>query len=219
MTILQLLRYALLVLCLVSATIVIDEYPRLTSTGLAPYVLLLVGSGLGALVVHNELRRAREREKQDQEAIARRKLEADRTKSAERSSRLARAREKALEVAISELPDHFPEDLLFDDRGWSEEHVEDHLDPADIILKYEVPGEEVPSELRLYARDRVLQLEVSNYDVRQEIERHLEARRQDELEAHYDEQRRQDEARELAERERRRAQQRVIDISKKLHDG
>jgi hypothetical protein len=134
------------------------------------------------------------------------------------------ARDKAIAIARADYPDHFDSDAL-EDRGWRDDAdnvdmIAEHLDPPEIVLKYEVA--EAEEEIRLYDRARVVAAE-ENPDVEDHIRTVLsdreyaaEARRKEEEQARLDAKEAAAEEEEKREQEHRLAQQKIIRIDDRL---
>lgn len=167
----------------------------------------------------------------EQHAEQARRKEHARQKAAEAAAllyqRRTEARQKALAIAQVDYPDHVDDGAL-GVRGWWQEGDESdivgrYLEPAEIVLKYEVEGDGDDNELRLYARDRVEAAERSESEVKEQIRENLAARERvrREEEEEREAARRDAEEETLLEQERlelaeRKARQKIIRIDDRL---
>jgi hypothetical protein len=86
-----------------------------------------------------------------------------------RALRWAEARKRAISTARTQYPEYVDIDELEQRAWWDESYDETTettllatcLDPAEVVLKYGVPGEREDAELRLYLRERVERLETN----------------------------------------------------------
>jgi hypothetical protein len=186
--------------------------------------LLLIALGLAIVVIKDNLPDAWKKTKEEQRAKQERKAR-------ELGERRSAMRTKALAVAEADYSDHLEEGALWQ-RGWWQEGDESnligrYLEPADVVLRYNIEGDDQNHEIRLYARQRVDHAEAAEPEVMSQLRENLRTRereRQRLLEEEAEAQRQAKDAAEEAARaalerkevEEREARQRIIHIDDRL---
>jgi hypothetical protein len=186
--------------------------------------LLLIGLGFAIIVIKDQLPAAWKKAREEQ----RTKQEREATELHERRSAM---HQKALAVAQADYHDHLEENALWE-RGWWEHRDESYLiaqylEPAEVVLRYDVEGDDQDHEIRLYARQRVEHAEAVEPEVVRGLRENLETRereRQRLLEEEVEARRQAEEAAEEAARaalereelEKRQARQKIVRIDHRL---
>jgi len=224
---LEWLRLACVLLFIVVAIVAFGDYVqwwRIDGLRGGPFVLLIF-LGLAIVVIKEKLPEAWKKAKEEQRA----KQEREARKLGERRSAM---RAKALAVAQADYPDYLEEGALAQ-RGWWQEGDESdligrYLEPAEVVLRYNVEGDDQNHEIRLYARQRVDHAEEIEPKVISQLRENLDARereRQRLLEEQAEAQRQAEEAAaeeaaraalERKELEERQARQNIIHIDDRL---